>query len=83
AGIYFPIRGFGETVGVLAYQPKYLRPLTISEMNLLQTVNQQVGVYVQRALTRESFKDRLEIQHSNCRRRRSCLSCFLIMMAQL
>ncbi|MFI5343370.1 MAG: ATP-binding protein, partial [Chlamydiales bacterium] len=56
AGIYFPIRGFGETVGVLAYQPKYLRPLTISEMNLLQTVNQQVGVYVQRALTREKAR---------------------------
>lgn len=55
-GIYFPIRGFGETVGVLTYQPKYPRPLTISEMNFLQTVNQQVGVYVQRALTREKAR---------------------------
>jgi two-component system, OmpR family, sensor histidine kinase KdpD len=55
-GIYFPIRGFGETVGVFAYQPKYPRPLTISEMNFLQTVNQQVGVYVQRALTREKAR---------------------------
>lgn len=55
-GIYFPIRGFGETVGVLAFQPKQPRPLTISEMNFLQTVNQQIGVYLQRTLTREKAR---------------------------
>jgi len=56
AGLFFPIRGFGETMGVLIFQPKYPRPLTISEMNLIQTVNQQVGVYVQRALAKEKAR---------------------------
>jgi two-component system sensor histidine kinase KdpD len=61
-GIYFPIRGFGETVGVLAFQPKQPRPLNISEMNFLQTVNQQIGVYLQRSLTREKARSNEYIQ---------------------
>ena len=61
-GIYFPIRGFGETVGVLVYQPKHPRPLNISEMNFLQTVNQQIGVYLQRSLKREKARSNEYIQ---------------------
>lgn len=55
-GIYFPVRGFGETVGVLAFQPKYPRPFTVSEMNFLQTVTHQLGVYIQRDLAKEKMR---------------------------
>lgn len=61
-GLYFPIRGFGETVGVLVYEPKSPRPLTITEINFIETVNQQVGVYIQRALTKDKIISNAYIQ---------------------
>jgi len=63
-GIYFPIRGLGETVGVMVFLPKYFRPLSNNEMSLLQTVNQQVGTFIQRALLKEKTSENIYSQEA-------------------
>lgn len=47
-GIYFPIKQNAATVGVLVYFPQNERTLSIDEMNFIQTVAQQLGVYIER-----------------------------------
>ena len=57
-GIYFPIKFSKFTVGVLAYHPKKDRSLSIEEMNFIQTVAQQLGIY----LERYTFEERVNKQ---------------------
>lgn len=52
-GIYFPIKFSKFTVGVLAYHPKKERPLSMEEMNFIQTVAQQLGIYLERYIFEE------------------------------
>lgn len=52
-GIYFPIKFSKSTVGVLAYHPKKDRSLSMEEMNFIETVAQQLGIYLERYLFEE------------------------------
>lgn len=52
-GIYFPIQFSKFTVGVLAYHPKKDRSLSMEEMNFIQTVAQQLGIYLERYIFEE------------------------------
>lgn len=52
-GIYFPIKFSKTTVGVIAYHPKKERPLSMEEINFIQTVSQQLGIYLERYLFEE------------------------------
>lgn len=52
-GIYFPIKFSKSTVGVLVYFPKTQRLLSMEEMNFIQTVNQQLGIYLERYIFEE------------------------------
>ena len=54
-GLYIPIKFFQTQLGVLAYYPKIKRLLFMDEMNFLQTVAQQMGIYLERHL----FEERL------------------------
>lgn len=57
-GMYFPIKFSNQTVGVLVYFPKRDRPLSIDEMNFVQTVAQHLGIYLERYI----FEDRISRQ---------------------
>lgn len=57
-GLYFPIKFSKFTVGVLVYQPKRERPLSLEEMNFIQTVAQQLGIYLERYI----FEERMSSQ---------------------
>lgn len=57
-GIYFPIKFSKSTVGILAYYPKKERTLSMEEMNFIQTVNQQLGIYLERYI----FEERISKQ---------------------
>lgn len=46
-GIYFPMTLLKAPVGVLVYYPKRQRPLSMEEMQFLQTVSQHLGVYLE------------------------------------
>jgi two-component system sensor histidine kinase KdpD len=48
--IYFPIKFLKTNAGVLVYHPKGNRPLSIEELNFIQTVTQQLGVFFARYL---------------------------------
>lgn len=52
-GIYFPINFFKSTVGVLAYHPKKECSLSMDDMNFIQTVAQQLGIYLERYIFEE------------------------------
>ena len=52
-GIYFPIKFSKFTVGVLAYHPQKSRLLSMEEMNFIQTVAQQLGIYLERYIFEE------------------------------
>lgn len=52
-GIYFPIKFSKSTVGVLAYHPKREHLLSIEEMNFIQTVAQQLTLYLERYIFEE------------------------------
>lgn len=49
-GLYIPIKYSQMTIGLLVYFPNTNRPLSIPEMNFLQTVAQQVGISLDRYL---------------------------------
>lgn len=49
-GLYFPIKVSYSSVGVLAYFPEREVPLSIEEMNFIQTVTQQLGIYLERCI---------------------------------
>lgn len=53
AGIYFPIKFLQSVVGILAYFPKKDRSLSMEEINFIQTVTQQLGVYLERYIFEE------------------------------
>lgn len=52
-GLYFPIKYTKFTFGVLVYHPKSKRPLSLEEMSFIQTVIQQLGIYLERHLFEE------------------------------
>lgn len=54
--IYFPIKGLGETLGILVYHPRTHRTLSLNEMNFLETVNQQISAFLQRFSNEEKVK---------------------------
>ena len=54
--LYIPLKGSKEIVGVLTFQPTPLRTLQQEEINLLQTICQEVANYVERSFGEE--KDR-------------------------
>lgn len=57
-GIYFPIKFSDKCIGILCYLPARQRPLSLDETNFLQTVTQQLGIFLERHL----FEDRLRRQ---------------------
>lgn len=54
--LYIPLKGFRETVGVLAFQPVPRRSLQQEEVNLLQTICQQVSNYIERTFNEEKVR---------------------------
>lgn len=56
--LYIPLKGSKEVVGVLTFQPIPQRSLQQEEVNLLQTICQEVANYVERTFREE--KDRKE-----------------------
>lgn len=55
-GIYFPIKFSKLTVGVLVYFPKNGRSLSMEEMNFIQTVAEQLGIYLERYIIEERVR---------------------------
>lgn len=51
--MYIPIKYSKATIGVLVYHPSKNRPLSMDELNFLQTICQQVGVYLDRYISEE------------------------------
>lgn len=69
-GMYFPIKFSKSTVGVLAYFPKTARSLSMEEMNFIQTVTQQLGIYLERytfeeRLSRQDYARQVERMHQS------------------
>lgn len=54
-GMYFPIKFSRSTIGVLVYIPKRERPLSMEEINFIQTVSQHLGIYIERTLFEEKI----------------------------
>ena len=68
-GMYFPIKFSKATNGVLVYQPKD-RPFSLDEINFLQTVTQQLGVYIERyvfeeRVSRQNYSRQFEKVHES------------------
>ena len=57
--IYFPIKFSNIAIGVLAYYPKNQSPLSIDIENFLQTVTEQLGIYLERYV----FEERVQNQN--------------------
>ncbi len=53
AGIYFPIKYAIATVGIIVYFPRLDRLLSMDEMNFIQSVAQQLGIYLERYIFEE------------------------------
>lgn len=51
--LYIPLKTIKEVVGVLAFRPNPQRTLQLEEINLLQTVCQQVANYIERSFTED------------------------------
>lgn len=51
--LYFPIKFFKASLGVLVYYPKDQKPLSLDEINFLEKVNDQLGVYLERYIFEE------------------------------
>ena len=54
-GLYLPIKFSQATNGILVYFPTQNRPLSIMEMNFLQTIAQHLGIYLERYSEEESI----------------------------
>lgn len=52
-GMYLPIKFSKTTIGALGYYPKRKRPLTMDEINLLELITQDLGIYMQRLIFEE------------------------------
>lgn len=61
--LYIPLKGSYEAVGLLVYRPKTGRLLTAEEKNVLYTVGQQLGGYIERI-----FADIREQEHEQLKR---------------
>jgi two-component system sensor histidine kinase KdpD len=64
AGIYIPLKGTVETVGILAYHPGTARRLLQEEENLLATVAQQVAISMERELLQERSRQAERLEES-------------------
>lgn len=69
-GIYFPIKFSKATVGILAYHPTKERPLSMEEMNFIQTVAHQLGVYLERyvfeeRVSKQDYAAQIERMHKS------------------
>lgn len=53
---YIPLKGLREVVGVLVYNPKGRKELTLEEKNFLYTVGQQLANYLERSFTEEKSR---------------------------
>ncbi len=51
--LYVPLKGFKETLGVLAYRPLIEKPLLPEELNFLYTVGRQLAHYLERVFSEE------------------------------
>jgi two-component system sensor histidine kinase KdpD len=51
--LYIPMKGFKDVIGVIVYQPKYGRKLSMDEINLLHTIAQHLANYLWRTLMEE------------------------------
>lgn len=63
--LYIPLKGFKETVGVLAYRSLTEKPLLPEETNFLYTVAQQLANYLERSFAEKQeqrSKQRLQIE---------------------
>lgn len=56
ACLYFPIVSLKGTLGVLAYHPKSQRPLSLIDVNFVETVLQQVSIMLQKMSDEEHLK---------------------------
>lgn len=54
--MYFPIKFSNHTNGILVYHPKGKRPLSLDQIDFLQTVTGQIGIYLERSLFEEKVK---------------------------
>lgn len=54
--LYIPIKYSTLTNGVLVYHPKRKRPLSMDEIDFLQTVTQQIGIYLERRIFEDIVK---------------------------
>lgn len=68
--IYFPIKYSKSTVGILVYVPQTERTLSIEEMNLIQTVAQQLGIFLERyvfeeRVNRQEYIRQIERMHQS------------------
>jgi two-component system sensor histidine kinase KdpD len=57
--IYFPIKFSKIPIGVLVYYPKAQNPLSLDEVDFLQTVAEQLGIYLERYV----FEERVQSQN--------------------
>ncbi len=69
-GLYFPIKFSKSVVGVLAYFPKRELSLSMEESNFIQTVAQQLGIYIERyvfeeRISRQSYTSQIERMHKS------------------
>lgn len=53
---YLPLKGFHETVGILACKKRKGNFLSLDEKNFLYTVSQQLGIYIERSFLDERAK---------------------------
>ncbi len=57
--LYFPIKFSNNSLGVLVYYPKNQQPLSMDEVNFLQSVTEQLGIYLERYV----FEERIQNQN--------------------
>jgi len=55
--VYFPISFSKTPIAVLAYSPKDQKPLSIDEVNFLQAVTEQLGIYLERYVFEERIRN--------------------------
>lgn len=55
--LYFPIKFSKNPLGVLIYYPKNQQTLSMDEINFLQTVSEQLGIYLERYVFEEHVQN--------------------------
>ncbi len=61
--IYLPLRGFRETVGVIAFAPEGAKPLHPEELSLLYTISRELALYLERHLAEEKERELAHLGH--------------------